>query len=592
MKGVFESIKSTKLNRSSEKLEISDTFSPPDSPGLQRGDPLAEELRSGLATILENPESDYLLKNVLHPKLVTPEVFNFLISALFFENSSLTGDQVFDRMTLHTNDHYHKIISRLYDKAKLGRGVLRVNPVSSSVCQSPLTISLSRVANCELDERGQWAESELLASFARIKTSLDGEKGNLESAIETLRERHSMLEERLREQLRWLESSGDYWKRGVDEEAELSRFEGIFKRRRVQGRVECSVCGRDDAQLENPIIECEGCLVCVHKSCYQFDEPMEKEFFCDACASTGGKAAEIRCFFCPMKGGALKKVNIDAEERKMRKRNPLYFEGYAPHPPTPAPPSLILVIEKVAGALRARSENPVPAPSQEIFSPTAGGSRVWTHLSCLYWSPELCVQSWPARISARHLLRLPKENFSVRCGLCGGVSGSCVRCAAEGCRAKFHIECARLSGGLLDSSAKNQRKVFCVQHNPHSSLAKLEAAKLQSAAELKKFAQNLRNLVTGKLNPPTLLLQKRHSAPGRPRVFNLPSRRVSAELPTLTEIRFSRNLQTGELFVLKEVDDSQDPQGNNSSKEQCKLAETETANRTGSYCSRAESSLF
>jgi len=164
------------------------------------------------------------------------------------------------------------------------------------------------------------------------------------------------------------------------------------RQRRLSAVEPCNVCSFATAQLDNPLMECAGCDVVVHRRCYGVVVERKRgkgplaPWYCDACAA--GRE-ERTCALCPVVGGALKATR----------------DGH------------------------------------------------WVHSTCVLWGngPHLInaeqmddvaeVEPWC-------------RQAGLTCGSCRK-SGCCVGyCKVEGCGASFHPMCARKCGGVAEWNAE------------------------------------------------------------------------------------------------------------------------------------------
>lgn len=219
--------------------------------------------------------------------------------------------------------------------------------------------------------------------------------------------------------------------------------------------VMCQVCSGQDSGGDNPIVECERCLVQVHKCCYGLESLGSEEFICSVCLAFGEGGPSAPCIFCSLRGRVLKEITTDLPLERLQRRNPCYFRGGGPH------------------------------------SLSAGRARVWAHLSCLLWIPELSTRQTPTALLVWNLAKIPAEMFRFPCEFCGAAEGVVVRCSAESCQRVFHVECGRRGGAFLYVSKALKNEALCEEHNPVFPTHKLQANRERAIEEIDKFLKTL-----------------------------------------------------------------------------------------------------
>ena len=155
----------------------------------------------------------------------------------------------------------------------------------------------------------------------------------------------------------------------------------------------CSVCDDDQADPGDDIITCNTCAVRVHPTCYgviAFHVRNGSSWSCDACSVKPVAAStRARCMLCNVRGGALKRSVARGEE------------------------------------------------------------KLWAHVVCLLWTPELAVEGMaPKALGEVDPLRAE----TLRCSLCGGKGG--VQCVATVCIRAVHPFCVRECVGAVSSSER------------------------------------------------------------------------------------------------------------------------------------------
>jgi hypothetical protein len=189
----------------------------------------------------------------------------------------------------------------------------------------------------------------------------------------------------------------------------------------------CCICFDADSTEVNPIVFCEGCNIAVHKFCYGLPQVPEEDWFCKKCESLA-QTTKVFCQFCGIGDGALKRSS-DGD---------------------------------------------------------------WAHSFCSIWHPAISLRDAtttaiirvPSNSTKQHtqasLVDGSSIDASMRCTICGQVSGPVKHCAHPGCTRRYHPMCAWYDGLLCHvyDSSKQQYEVemdiYCDEHVP--SAVKRDAA--------------------------------------------------------------------------------------------------------------------
>ena len=90
----------------------------------------------------------------------------------------------------------------------------------------------------------------------------------------------------------------------------------------------CFVCNNGILEDNDIFYECEKCKISVHQNCYGILTNENENWLCDACAvMSKEEALNLECILCPVKGGAMKRVNLPESciflknLKKLRKMN-------------------------------------------------------------------------------------------------------------------------------------------------------------------------------------------------------------------------------------------------------------------------------
>lgn len=143
----------------------------------------------------------------------------------------------------------------------------------------------------------------------------------------------------------------------------------------------CAVCESTDGDPTDPIVQCDGCDLMVHASCYghPFTKGIpEGDWFCAQCSESksSNSKPQISCCLCPVGGGALK--------------------------------------------------------------PTTDGR--WAHLVCAIYVPEVFFEDSEGRegINCSGVL---KRRWEKKCCVCESRNGCVIDCSEPKCRLGFHVSC-------------------------------------------------------------------------------------------------------------------------------------------------------
>ena len=454
-------------------------------------------------------EIDYLMKGPLHPKVFTPDVANSILHGVFFDSERRGLRQVFKEASTVTRKESQELFEWILWKGGVEESVF-VNPIelgensillsrrkaSAALPSSDAATLYARLRNRALGDRVKSTRSvpleevvDLVAAEAtrlRAKVAERLASTLIESTLSGLPLRDptdppptlrnsTPFKDPEQECFRLSSFESPAPRALLPDAASLastasSRFEApplfLAEMHRSERRnlvdpattrrhVMCQVCSGQDSGGENPIVECERCLVQVHKCCYGLESLGSEEFICSVCLAFGEGGPSAPCIFCPLRGRVLKEITTDLPLERLQRRNLSYFRGGGPH------------------------------------SVSAGRARIWSHLSCLLWIPELSTRQTPAALLVWNLAKIPSEMFRFPCEFCGAAEGVVVRCSAENCQKVFHVECGRRGGAFLYVSKALKNEALCEEHNPTFPTHKLQANKERAVEEIDKFLKTL-----------------------------------------------------------------------------------------------------
>lgn len=179
-------------------------------------------------------------------------------------------------------------------------------------------------------------------------------------------------------------------------------------------------------------------------------------------------------------------------------------------------------------------------------------TTMWIHMSCMYWIPEIYFNNSQFPIDVRNLKGIDKEKFRETCIICGTTVGACVKCSAEDCQVKFHVECARRANIHLELVTEYQTKfnIHCAAHTPRLLSNLISANNKKTQEEVVKFYKYLQ------------------------RVFR--AQEVPFQAPTVSETSEMMRAQqkTVQMFSVEtsEDEDVEDPRSNRQRIELCQIA--------------------
>ncbi|OMJ24647.1 Peregrin [Smittium culicis] len=178
----------------------------------------------------------------------------------------------------------------------------------------------------------------------------------------------------------------------------------------------CNICEEEECDNSNAIVFCDGCNLAVHQDCYGVPYIPEGQWLCRRCMLCPDK--NIKCIFCPQKGGAFKKTSDNS----------------------------------------------------------------WAHLLCALWIPEVGISNTVYMEPIDSVENIPKSRWKLVCTFCGIKCGACIQCANKSCFTAFHVTCARKARIYMkmkpDLNTKDPIfRAYCKRHTPrnHDKILDIEA---------------------------------------------------------------------------------------------------------------------
>ena len=236
----------------------------------------------------------------------------------------------------------------------------------------------------------------------------------------------------------------------------------------------CFVCNNGHLDDNDIFYECEQCKISVHQNCYGILTDNSDNWICDACkVMTKEEAQNLECMLCPVKGGAMKQINlpVDCEFLKNLKKireNEFDFEKNNFN-------SIIII------------------PKDNIFQT----ERAWVHLSCALWSPDIHIQNFVEKTDIKYVDTILYEKFMEQCNVCGKIGyGPTIKCNKGDCNFRCHPECARINGYRLEIENKGNNllnfNLYCYNHQPVKLSKILEKFYKNKEQKVEDFAHYLK----------------------------------------------------------------------------------------------------
>ena len=236
----------------------------------------------------------------------------------------------------------------------------------------------------------------------------------------------------------------------------------------------CFVCNNGHLDDNDIFYECEQCKISVHQNCYGILTDNSDNWICDACkVMTKEEAQNLECMLCPVKGGAMKQINLPVEceflknVQKIRK-NEFNFD-------------------------KNKYNSVIIIPKGNIFET----NRAWVHLSCALWSPDIHIQNFVEKTDIKYVDTILYEKFMEQCNVCGKRGyGPTIKCNKEDCIFRCHPECARINGYRLEIENKNNNilnfNLYCYNHQPVKLSKILEKFYKNKEQKIEEFAHYLK----------------------------------------------------------------------------------------------------
>ena len=140
------------------------------------------------------------------------------------------------------------------------------------------------------------------------------------------------------------------------------------------------------------------------------------------------EAQNLECILCPVKGGAMKKVNLP--------KNCKFIQN-------------LEKIRKNEFDLEKNKYNSIciiPKLNNNILN----AERAWVHLSCALWNPDIEIKEINGNTNIKFIDDISYNKFMEKCDVCGKKGyGPTIKCNNDNCNFRCHPECGRINGYRL-----------------------------------------------------------------------------------------------------------------------------------------------
>lgn len=261
----------------------------------------------------------------------------------------------------------------------------------------------------------------------------------------------------------------------------------------------CYICNNPDYNDKNQIVFCSTCNVSVHQNCYQLEKIPKNDWICDLCVFFGPQGKMVKCVFCPCLGGVLRKTQLRVDDSFFRKKNEGFFcyenfEGFLSH-----------------GNERKKKFYQEMPPAEEIklfyntysqiynfekeeLDTLKTSRNIWAHLSCIFWNSKLEFKTG----ILKNYQKINEKDFFAKCDICQKKKqGLVVKCKIEGCKFRFHVECARRAKLTMGNSSTFYRGncIFCPEHTPLPLKKQILTENKRTKEDIKKYLKILKRFL-------------------------------------------------------------------------------------------------
>ena len=237
----------------------------------------------------------------------------------------------------------------------------------------------------------------------------------------------------------------------------------------------CFVCNNGLLEGNDIFYECEKCKISVHQNCYGILTNNIENWLCDAClCMSKDEAQNLECILCPVKGGAMKKVNLP--------RNCKFIQN-------------LEKISKNEFDLEKNKYNSIciiPKLNNNILNT----ERAWVHLSCALWNPDIEIKEINGNTNIKFIDDISYNKLMKKCDVCGK-NGPTIKCNNDNCNFRCHPECGRINGYRLEIENKTKNgflifNMYCFIHQPVKLGKILEKFYKNKEQKIEEFANFLK----------------------------------------------------------------------------------------------------
>ena len=239
----------------------------------------------------------------------------------------------------------------------------------------------------------------------------------------------------------------------------------------------CFVCNNGLLEGNDIFYECEKCKISVHQNCYGILTNNIENWLCDAClCMSKDEAQNLKCILCPVKGGAMKKVNLP--------KNCKFIQN-------------LEKIRKNEFDLEKNKYNSIciiPKLNNNILNT----ERAWVHLSCALWNPDIEIKEINGNTNIKFIDDISYNKFMEKCDVCGKKGyGPTIKCNNDNCNFRCHPECGRINGYRLEIENKTKNgflnfNMYCFMHQPVKLGKILEKFYKNKEQKIEEFANFLK----------------------------------------------------------------------------------------------------
>ena len=240
----------------------------------------------------------------------------------------------------------------------------------------------------------------------------------------------------------------------------------------------CFVCNNGILEDNDIFYECEKCKISVHQNCYGILTNENENWLCDACSIMSKEESQnLECILCPVKGGAMKRVNLPEscqflKNLKKLRKNELNLEKNKYN-------SICIIPKLDFDILKIK--------------------RAWVHLSCALWNPDIEIKESKGDTLIKFIDDIPFSKFMEKCDVCGKKGyGPTIKCNNDNCNFRCHPECGRINGYRLEiENNKNKNgflnfNMYCFSHQPVKLGKIIEKNYKNKEQKIEEFANYLK----------------------------------------------------------------------------------------------------